>query len=375
VKANQAIKTPSQFKITLGLAKYTLKASLRNRGSFIFGLVFPLIFVSVFGLIGNGSNKTEIGVADTVSQTNPLYTAIKKVADSEDAPIKLTSGTEVDLEEQLSHDKIASVLEANPSNPTGLTLVTSAASPSGAAASAGFLNGLVSQLNLQALQQHTGITVLPFKYSTKDIAGRSFNYIDFALPGQIGFSMLQLATFGVAFSLITLRKTLVLKRMFATTVKPISFVIALCASRSVQAVLQTVVILTVGVYAFHFTLAHGWISYVNMLILSLLGILTFLGFGIFLSNLAKDEQSLPIALNLFNLPQILLAGVFFPVDGFPKWVQYIGNNLPLAYLNTAMRKVSVEGVSLIHVWPYLAGMLAWGVIVYILAAITFKPEP
>ncbi len=372
MKAKSSFKSISQVAVTLGLTKYSLKASLRNRAGYFFSFVFPLVFVSVFGLIGNSSQATKIGIPDNLDRTNPIYKTVKILADQKDSPIQLVNGSEADLEKQLSKADIASILapSANQKVPDlSITLVTSNGSPQGKAASENLLRGIISQMNLSATQMPP-----VFSFTDKEISGRSYNYIDFLLPGQIGFSMLSLATFGVAFSFITLRKTLVLKRMFATAVKPLSFVIAQCLSRSVQAVIQAAVILFVGVWAFHFTLLNGWVSVVNMLVLSFLGILSFLGFGILISNLARDEQTLPVAINIFNLPQMLLAGVFFPIDGMPKWIQFIGNNLPLAYLNTAMRNVSIDGQSLFQVWPYIAGLVAWSTAAYVVAALTFKTE-
>lgn len=365
------VKTVNQVNVTLGLTKYSLKASLRNKASYFFSFVFPLVFVMVFGLLGSGDQKLKLGVTNTVDTNNPIYRTLETIAAKDNAPLELVKGEQSDLEKQLNQDKIASIVApADGRQSTTVKLVTSNGNPQGKASAEAFLNGVLSQMNLQA----SGLKDPPFKLSTQEISGKTYRYIDFALPGQIGFSMLSLATFGVAFTFITLRKTLVLKRMFATTVKPISFVIAQCLSRSVQAMLQTVVIIAVGVVAFHFTLANGWLTLLEMLVLSFFGVLAFLGFGILIANVAKDEQSLPVALNLFNLPQILLAGVFFPIDGMPKWVQAIGNNLPLAYLNTSLRKVAIEGVSFGSLWPYILGLFAWGVAAYILAARTFKTE-
>jgi len=64
--------------------------------------------------------------------------------------------------------------------------------------------------------------------------------------------------------------------------------------------------------------------------------------------------------------------VFFPTDVFPPWLQTIANNLPLSYLNTAMRLVANEGASLLEVFPYVLGMSVWGIVAYFVAARTFK---
>jgi len=367
---NRFSTAPSQLLIAWGLTKYALKATLRNRSSLIFSLIFPLIFVAIFGSIGNAAQTITFGVDSSVSDNNAIYQTLQSVANQVDSPVKIVHGSEADLlTDQLNQSKLGGILEPGDS-PTSLQLVTSTANPQGGAAASTFLNGIISQLNLKA----AGVVKPTFSFTTKDIAGKEYRYIDFALPGQIGFSLISIATFGIAFPLITLRKTLVLKRIFATAAKPITFVVSQCLARSVQAMLQATVILGVGIWAFHFTLANGWITAVEMIALSFLAVLAFLGFGILIGNIARDEQTLPIAINLFNLPQILLAGVFFPIDSMPHWVQLIGNNLPLAYFTTALRKVANEGASLVTVWPYILGMVAWGVVAYILAARIFKSE-
>ncbi|HSX41852.1 MAG TPA: ABC transporter permease [Candidatus Saccharimonadales bacterium] len=363
---NQA---PSQLLIAWGLTKYALKATLRNRSSLVFSLIFPLVFVAIFGSIGNGGGKISLGVLDSLNKNQPIYAAIQTIASQSNAPVKIVSDSEANLKTQLNQSKIGAILEPGASA-TSLKVVTSTANPQGGASAQTFLNGILSQLNLRA----AGVTKPTFTVINQDVAGRQYRYIDFALPGQIGFSLISIATFGIAFPLITLRKTLVLKRIFATAAKPITFVVSQCLARSVQAMLQAAVILGVGIWGFHFTLAHGWVTGVELFVLSFLAVLAFLGFGILIGNIARDEQSLPIAINLFNLPQILLAGVFFPIDTLPHWVQVIGNNLPLAYLTTALRKVANDGASLVTVWPYILGIVAWGVAAYLIASRIFKSE-
>lgn len=367
--SNPELKKPSQVIMAWGLTKYALKSTLRNRSSLIFSLIFPLVFVAIFGSIGNGGQSVSLGVAQNLNKTTPIYQAIATIAAEKGSAVKLVEDNNDNLTHQLKQSTLGAILEPGTTF-NSITLVTSTANPQGGSAAETIMNGILSQLNLRA----AGVTKPAFSFTTKDVAGKSIRYIDFALPGQIGFSLISIATFGIAFPLITLRKTLVLKRIFATAVRPITFVISQCLARSFQAMIQAAVILLVGIYGFHFTLAHGWVTAAEMLILSFLAVLAFLGFGILIGNIARDEQSLPIAINLFNLPQILLAGVFFPIDSLPKWVQFIGNNLPLAYFTTALRKIANDGASLITVWPYIAGIIIWGAVSYVAASRVFKSE-
>jgi len=162
--------------------------------------------------------------------------------------------------------------------------------------------------------------------------------------------------------------------MFATPTRRITILLAQGTSRLFIALIQTTLILGVGVIAFHFYMPHGIITFLELLLLSAIGLSAFLGFGYFMAGLANDENSAGPLVNLITLPQLLLSGTFFSTDAFPKWVQPIANNLPLSYFNIAIRKITIEGQDITSTWPYILGLLAWGIGMYILAAKTFKWE-
>ncbi len=130
----------------------------------------------------------------------------------------------------------------------------------------------------------------------------------------------------------------------------------------------------IGVLVFNFYLPHGWLTFFEILFISTLGLISFLGFGIFLSGLANDENSAPPLVNVVSLPQLLLSGVFFSVDNLPVWIQPVANNLPLSYFNQAIRKVTIEGGSFADTLPFIFGFLSWGIVMYLLATRTFKWE-
>ena len=368
-------RRPTQFAISLGLTKYALIATLRNKNSLIFGLMFPLGFVLVFGAIGGGTAKTGVGLSAKLAESGtPLVRALQALDANKNSPIRLTVASEDQLEIQVSQGKLGAAIEAG-KGAGEFTILTSTSNPIAGGAASGLLRGIVDEVNLRAAEAVAGPDFkAPVDIKSKDIAGKEFRYIDFVLPGMIGFSLISTATFGVAFPFLSLRRTLVLKRMLATSAKPLSFVVSQCLSRSVQAVVQAAIIIGVGVGAFHFLLPHGVLTFIEMLIIAFLAISSFMGFGILLANVAKDEQSAPLLINLFNLPQFLLSGVFFPTDGMPRWVQLIADNLPLSFCNQAMRKVATDGAHLTGVLPQIGGMLAWSVIAYVAAAKTFRVE-
>jgi len=206
------------------------------------------------------------------------------------------------------------------------------------------------------------------------VHGREYKTIDFILPGQLGFSLLSSGVFGTAFVFLSLRITLVIKRFFATPVKRYSIVLGEMLARISFSLLGALFIIGIGHFAFGFTLIHGFITVLNMLVLSILGLIVFMGFGFVVSGIAKNESSVPPIANIITLPQFLLSGTFFSISAFPSWLQPISKALPLTYLNDAMRKVAFEGANLWDVNHQILILFVWMAIVYTVAVKTFKWE-
>jgi ABC-2 type transport system permease protein len=154
--------------------------------------------------------------------------------------------------------------------------------------------------------------------------------------------LLSSGIFGVAFLFFNLRQQLVLKRFYATPIRRGYIVLGEGLSRVIFQLLTAVIIIGIGYFAFNFTLVHGWITFLEIMILCFIALLVFMGFGFIISGLAKSESSIPPLANMITLPQFLLAGTFFSIDAFPKWLQPISRALPLTYFNDAMRKISLK---------------------------------
>jgi ABC-2 type transport system permease protein len=206
------------------------------------------------------------------------------------------------------------------------------------------------------------------------LPGREYRTIDFILPGQLGFSLLSAGVFGVAFIFFNLRQTLVLKRFFATPIKRTYIVFGEGIGRIAFQMITAVVILSIGHFAFQFTLIHQWVTFLELMVLSLIGLVVFMGFGFIVSGVAKSESTIPPLANLFTLPQFLLAGTFFSIDNFPSWMQPLCRILPLTHFNNAMRDISFEGNSLMDSWGDISVLLIWIVVVYAAAFKIFKWE-
>src|SRR3989344_2040125 len=354
---NNKYKNPGQWKAFLALAWYAFRAQTRNPATFFFGFIFPVVFICIFGVIGNATPKINVGIEqDTIDSV-----VIEEIRNQPFLTIK--EGSYESLEGEIQKGKLAGILTVSENgDKTEVQLTTSNAFPQEASSLKALVNSTVDKMNLK----QAGIEDPTITFSEREVSGRKPRYIDFAVPGQIGFALLSTAIFGTVFGLIYLKKALILKRMFATPTKALTILFAQGASRLVVALLQTVLILVIAVLVFKFYLPHGWITFFDLIILSTLGLIAFLGFGYLIAGLSNGENAASPLTSLVTLPQFLLSGTFFPTDNLPTWLQPVANNLPLSYFNIAVRKVTTEGGNLIDTWPYMLGLLAWGAVMYLL---------
>ena len=360
---------PHQIRAFFVMMKYFFLAQTRNPATFAFGFLFPVVFISIFGLIGNSAQTLTVGLPSNTDLSNPIIKTIEQ-----QKYVKTEVASEAQLEKEIKQGKLSGIISVTQKslNPPKyqVNLITSIANPQEAAGLLALTKEIVDQTNLQA----AGVTDPPIVIARKEISGIQQRYIDFALPGQIGFALLSTAIFGTVFGLIYLKKALVLKRMFATPTRAITILLSQGGSRLIMALLQTILILVLGIVAFKFYLPQGWETFIELLILSMIALVAFLGFGYFMAGLVNDENSAGPMVNLITLPQFLLSGTFFPITSLPTWLQPIASILPLSFFNAAVRKITTEGGDFYQTIPYIVGLIIWGAVMYILAARTFKWE-
>lgn len=367
----------NQWKAMLAISKASFRSIFRSPSAVVFSFGFPLVFILVFGLIGGSGNGPVYKIAfDKGGDTsNIVYDSL--VANKNIKVMRYSSDD--DLEKDLVKGRIAGVVKIV-KNPVDTALPayfiqfrSTTASGDKYPQFIAFANNLSGKISNAKLGVRPSYTTLSMDANSIQKV-RDYRMIDFILPGQLGFSLLSAGVFGVAFLFFNLRQQLVLKRFFATPINKRNIVFGEGLSRVMFQLITSVVILLIGHFVFKFTLTNGFITFLELLVLSFLGLVVFMGFGFIVSGLAKSESSIPPFANLITLPQFLLSGTFFTIDNFPPWLQPLCRILPLTHLNDAMRNVAFEGAHLIDCWKQIGVLGIWGVVVYAGAIRVFKWE-
>lgn len=363
----------NQFTALWAITKASLRAILRSPSTVLFSLAFPLIFILVFGFIGGKETLSfSIAIDKNADSTNPVYAALQNVPG-----IHIVHKTESDLQEDLEKGRVTAVIDIQKNSagipPYIINLKSSeSVNPQNLQVLKSIIGSIVSNINKNVYP--TTPTYATISENIQKIPGRTYRTIDFILPGQLGFSLLSAGVFGVAFLFYNLRQQLVLKRFYATPIQRPYIILGEALSRVIFQLSTAVVIILIGHFAFNYTLVHGFVTFFEIMILSFLALILFMGFGFIVSGIAKTESTIPPLANVVTLPQFLLAGTFFSIDVFPGWLQPFCRMLPLTQFNDAMRKIAFEGAHLSSCGLQLAILALWTVIVYAAAIKVFKWE-
>ncbi len=358
----------SQVQAMLAITRASLRSILRSPSAVVFSIGFPLVFILVFGFIGSSDGFSLNVAMDKKSDTSSvLYPVMKSIPG-----LRFQEKPDAELDEDLEKGNLTAIINIQKSADAQSDYVVRLKSSE--AVNPQNLQVLQSVLNAAISNTDTSRRSVIVDKNIEKIPGRVYRRIDFILPGQLGFSLLSAGVFGVSFLFFNLRQQLVLKRFFATPVRRSYIVLGEALSRVIFQMITAVIIIGIGTLAFNFTLIHGWITFLEIMVLSFISLIVFMGYGFIVSSLAKNESTIPPFANMFTLPQFLLAGTFFPIDVFPKWLQFFCKLLPLTHFNDAMRNISYEGASLASCWPQIGVLLIWGIVLYGIAIKVFKWE-
>jgi ABC-2 type transport system permease protein len=99
---------------------------------------------------------------------------------------------------------------------------------------------------------------------------------------------------------------------------------------------------------------------------------TTLGLGLFFSTISKTQQQAMFVSFMFINPAILLSGFMFPIENMPDPIQYLTYLNPLRYFLKVIRGIFLKGNGLMELWPQLAALAVFGVIIFTMASAKFS---
>jgi len=353
----------------------------RNPVALFFSLIFPIILISLFGLIfsaaGSGSvtlivvnddhapsgGYTPASVAFLSALNNTTVVSVQVVSVSpqnfsaylgsndDSTGLVIPSGFQNDLENR---------------TPVVLTLYTDPEDASSAGIAEGAIQGVAAYFNLQAVCPHT--TCPPVVgYTTRNVGSAVYKYIDYLIPGLIGFAILTSPMFSMVDIASSYRKDGIFRELSLTPLTRSEWLLSRILWYVALTLVTAGIMIGAGVVLFgaHVTLSLGLVPFL------IIGPFFFVSLGMLAGSVAKTPESAALIGNIITFPMMFLSGTFFQVSSMPPGLQAFARILPLYYVIDGMNQVMLFSNTSRAITD-LVVVLAGAVIVFLLAIRLFK---
>ena len=337
---------------------------LRSRIGLFFSLIFPVILILMFGAIFSGNGATSIPVyvqnndggspasAGFISALNATDTMQITMVDSSvnftqylashsaTAGIAIPSGFEADLSHNIP---VKVTVYGNPTSSTTGILE-------------GVTNSVVNEFNLRLANPNATAIV---GMQQQSIGSKSYKYIDYLVPGLIGFSVLTSPMFALVNISSQYKRDKVFKQLSLTPLTKTEWLLSKITWYVALTIISFFLMTTLGVglLGAHVTYSLGILPFL------LLGPFLFVSLGMLVGTVSKSVESAAVIGNLVTFPMMFLSGTFFPVSTMPAYLQSIAHVLPLFYVIDGLNNVMLYG-------NYNAALIDIGVLA-VLAVVVF----
>ena len=302
----------------------------------------PLVILALLGyLLRGGGEVPPVGVVDL--DTGPLGSVVASQLEHS-TMVSATAMTPADAETNLHHGDIAGYIVL-PADFSARAQQARVISPE--VHLEGSQPGL-SQAILQAAAQsftalagQAGVRFAPqvsYRYG-----GPTFDTLDYFGAAFIGLVVFFLVFVITAVSFLRERGQGTLERLMASPLRRPEIVLGYMLGFTVLALIQAAEVLAFSLLVLH---VHNSGNVALIFLLEALMAIAAVNLGIFLSMFARTEFQAVQFIPLVIVPQMLLAGIIFPISTMPGPLQVVAHAIPLTYAVDGMRSIMIKGADL-----------------------------
>ena len=234
------------------------------------------------------------------------------------------------------------------------------------------LNGMQAEINVVKMGSTTvnaQSTVFPFTQNIETTIPGKSNYFNFLAPGLMIMIVMITVMTGIPEAISKEREMGTFDGMLSAPINQISIILGYTASLCVKGFAQVILVLTIAIIFFGVTVQG---SILLAFFLLLLGIFSFVGIGILAVSSSKNQATGTTIVNLIMFPMMFLAGIFFPIQQMPWFMQDISKIIPLTYAADAMRKVMLLNANIGDVLTQILILVGFGIVTMSMAVILFR---
>jgi ABC-2 type transport system permease protein len=337
---------------------------LRNAAGLFFGLIFPVILILIFGAIFSsgfsGSMTVYVQNQDTRDIFHVTTAFLGNLTSTGTVSLVMVSPSENFSQYLSAHSAsdgliIPSDFSANYTAGKNVA-VTLYGNPSQSSSQivSGVVNGVINGFNLGFFH---GTPIISITQTTAN--SQVTKYIDFLVPGLIGFSILISPMFSLVNISSEYKRIKLFKQLSLTPLTKIEWLASKVIFYILLSTLSFLLMVAVGVFVFNANIVLSlWL--IPFLVL---GPMFFASLGMLVGTVSRNTETASVVGNVVTFPMMFLSGTFFPITLMPTYLQYIAHILPLFYI--------IEGLNAVMVYNNYAQVAIDLVVVTVITIVVF----
>jgi ABC-2 type transport system permease protein len=361
----------------LVFARLATKRFFRDRLALFFGILFPVLFLFVFGAFSsNSGSNTHFNVALINYAHTPLSReATGLINHSKTFKVNTSITTVAEAKSKLNENQLDGLIIL----PINFGKLLVGGKPTGTAQVYYTINNIqagqtltaVLSAQFSAVNRHYVSYSGPLKVNGQATANKSLTPFDYTFAGLLGFSIAGIGIFGPVNVFPELKKQGILRRLHTTPLKVWQYFTATMIAQAITGMVSLLVMFVVAIAVFHLKVTGNYLSIALFMVYSIIAIL---GIGLAIGGWAKNERQAAPLSNIVVFPMLFLSGTFFPRYLMPHWLQTVSTYLPLTPVIDGARLLTTEGYSLLQIGPQIGLLTGWIIIIYFIAFRVFQWE-
>lgn len=327
----------------------------RDRMMLFFTLLFPLVFILLFGFLMGGMGDVEHATLGVVfdSQDDEIL-LMQTLEGSGLRDVRQLSSLQ-SLEDDMADGRIDFGVVWNGS---ALRFIYDPSRLQENYAFQQLANGIAATFNMQRQNASSAINVV--RIDAGEI--KSISWFNLVLPGILAFTILSSGLFAISGHLTQMKQRNILDRLIVTPMSPATLLLAIALVRLAVGALSTLITLGVGILVFRLHFTIDWLRYGVFVVCSTLGTM---GLGTLIALIVRRPSSAGNVANAAAMIMMFMAGIYFPVSFMPAFMRTMSRLMPLTHMANVMRHVTgVLDMSDLRFWTTSAVFLGMALVLF-----------
>lgn len=208
----------------------------------------------------------------------------------------------------------------------------------------------------------TPVSIIDFRTTIRFNPELNVRFV--SVSAQLGFIVYQVTLVVASVGLARERELGTLEQLLVVPLRRIELVIGKAIPALLIGTVNFLIILAVAIFGFGLPMRGSWPLFFA---LTLLFIAVEIGYGIFISGVARTQQQAVLFVFVLAIVDMTFSGYMVRVKNLPPALQAVAQIVPFRHYLTIVRGMMLKGAGLDVLWPHVLAMVLMGVLITVVA--------